>query len=44
MSRYWEVAPSSTRIVDDILALLRVLRLIVAADGCAVADNNLRSG
>ena len=44
MSQCWEVAPSSSRIVDDILALPRVLRLILSADGCAVAVDNLRSG
>ena len=44
MSRCWKVAPSRTRIVDNIVALPRVLRLIVAANGYAVADDNLRSG
>ena len=37
------MAPSSERIIDDVMALPHVLR-IVAAEGCVVADNDLRSG
>ena len=38
------MALSSERIIDDVMALPHVLRDIVAAEGCVVADNDLRSG
>ena len=44
LTRCWEIAPSSTRIVEDILGQELVLRNIVAAKGCVVADCNLRNG
>ena len=45
MTSCWEIAPSSTRIVEDILGLELVLRRnVVAANGCVVADCNLRNG
>ena len=44
LTRCWEIAPSSTRIVDNILGLELILRNIVAAKGCVVPDCNLRNG
>ena len=44
MSRCWEVAPSSERIVEDILKFDAVLEKIIEADGCMVADEFLRTG
>jgi hypothetical protein len=44
MERCWQVEPTSERIVEDILAFPRVLRLIISAKGCVVADDQLRSG
>lgn len=44
MERCWQVEPTSERIVEDILAFPRVLRLIINAKGCVVADDQLRSG
>ena len=38
------MAPSPDRIVDDVIDLQHVLRSIVEAEGCVVADNDLRSG
>ena len=44
LTRCWEMAPSSERIIDDVMALPHVLRNIVEAEGCVVADNDLCSG
>ena len=44
MKRCWEVAPSSERIVEDILKFEAVLDKIIAADGCMVEDEFLRTG
>lgn len=44
MSRCWTVAPTSERIVEDILAFPRVLQKIFDARGCVVPDLFLRSG
>ena len=44
MVRCWETEPTSDRIVDDILAFPRVLKQVVDAQGCVVADDKLRSG
>ncbi len=43
MTRCWQVEPTSDRIVEDILALLQVLERIIAARGCVVQDQFLRS-
>jgi hypothetical protein len=43
MTRCWEVDPSSERIVEDILALPRVLERVIAARGCCVQDEFLRT-
>jgi len=42
--RAWAVAPSSKRIVEDILALPRVLSKIIEYEGCVVPDEVLRHG
>ena len=42
-TRCWEMAPSSERIIDDVIAP-HVLRNMVKAEGCVVADNDIRSG
>lgn len=44
MFKCWTVAPTSKRIVEDIFALERVLRLIVDAKGCVVPDEATRNG
>jgi hypothetical protein len=44
MTRCWQVEPTSDRIVEDILALPGVLERIIAAKGCVVQDQFLRSG
>ena len=44
MARAWLVEPTSARIVEDIKALPRVLDVIIAAEGCVVKDEFLRTG
>ena len=44
LRRSWEVAPSSSRIVEDISNLATVLAAIIAADGAKVHDLFHRSG
>jgi hypothetical protein len=44
MKRAWMVAPSSQRIVDDITALPRVLKVLIDNEGTAVDDLATRSG
>jgi hypothetical protein len=44
MERCWQAEPTSERIVEDVLAFPRVLRVIIYAKGCVVADDQLRSG
>ena len=44
MSRCWEVAPSSARVIEDIEALPRVVEKILAYKGCVVPDEFLRDG
>ena len=44
MSRCWTVAPTSARIIEDIDALPGVLEKIIAANGCVVHDEFLRTG
>ena len=44
MTRCWQVEPTSDRIVEDIRALPEVLERIIAAKGCVVQDQFLRSG
>jgi hypothetical protein len=39
----WQVEPTSERIVEDVLALSRVLTKIIEANGCVVFDEFLRS-
>jgi hypothetical protein len=43
MSRCWEIAPCSERIVQDICKFQFVLEKIIEAKGCIVHDKNLRS-
>ena len=38
-----EVEPTCERVAEDILAFPRILRLIINAKGCVVADDQLRS-
>jgi hypothetical protein len=40
----WQVEPTSERIVEDVLALPRVLTKIIEANGCVVFDEFLRTG
>ena len=40
----WTIAPTSERIIEDISAFPRVLGKIVAAEGCVVKDEFLRTG
>ena len=44
MERCWQMEPTSERVVEDILAFPRILRSIINAKGCVVADDQLRSG
>jgi hypothetical protein len=44
MERCWQVEPTPERVAEDILAFPRILRLIINAKGCVVADDQLRSG
>jgi hypothetical protein len=44
LSRCWQIAPSSERIVQDISKLKFVLQKIIEANGCVVRDEALRSG
>ena len=44
IERAWTVAPTSKRIVEDILALPRVLSKIIEYKGCVVPDEILRHG
>ena len=44
MRRTWEYSPSSERIIQDITALPRVLKVIIEAKGCVVHDEFFRSG
>jgi hypothetical protein len=44
MRRCWTLEPTSSRIVEDVVAFERVLRLIVEAKGCVVPDEATRSG
>ena len=44
MSRCWQVAPSSARVMEDIKALPRVIEKIIAYKGCCVPDEFLRDG
>ncbi len=44
MRRSWTLEPTSSRIVEDVLAFQRVLRLIVEAKGCVVPDEATRHG
>ena len=44
IERAWDVAPTSKRIVEDILALPRVLSKIIEYEGCVVPDEVLRHG
>lgn len=44
MERVWEIEPTSERIVEDILAYPMVLERIIAAKGCVVKDEFLRTG
>ena len=44
MRRCWTLEPTSSRIVEDVLAFVRVLRLIVEAKGCVVPDEATRHG
>ena len=43
MMRCWQVDPTSERILEDVLALPGVLKKIIAAKGCVVQDQYLRS-
>jgi len=44
IERAWDVAPTSKRIVEDILALPRVWSKIIEYKGCVVPDEVLRHG
>lgn len=44
LTRCWQVAPTSVQICADILGLPGVLRKIIAAEGCVVHDEFLRTG
>ncbi len=44
MRRAWAIEPTSERIVEDILALPRVLQIIIDRNGVVVPDLFLRSG
>jgi hypothetical protein len=44
MSRCWEIAPCSERIVQDISKFQFALEKIIEAKDCIVHDENLRSG
>ena len=44
LRRAWEMVPTSARIIEDIEAFPRVLRTILAARGCVVRDEFLRTG
>ena len=44
LTRCWDMALSSERIIDDVIALPHVLRNLVVTEGCVVADIDLRSG
>jgi hypothetical protein len=44
IERAWTVAPTSKRIVEDILVLPRVLSKIIEYKGCVVPDEVLRHG
>jgi hypothetical protein len=44
LERVWQVAPTSAQIVEDVMALPRVLQKIIDAKGCVVPDEFLRSG
>lgn len=44
LTRCWEIAPSSERIVQDISKFKFVLQKIINANGCVVRDEALRSG
>ena len=44
MARCWTVAPTSARVIEDIDAFPAVLDKVIAARGCVVHDEFLRSG
>jgi len=44
MTRCWSMEPTGERIVEDIIALPRVLDIIIANKGCVVKDEFLRTG
>ena len=44
LTRAWTIEPTSARIVEDVLALDRVLDVVIAANGCVVKDEFLRTG
>jgi hypothetical protein len=44
MKRCWQMKPTSARIVEDISDFDRVLQNIIAAKGCVVLDEFLRTG
>ena len=44
MTKCWEMEPTSERIVEDISSLEDTLQKIIAANGCIVSDEDLRSG
>ena len=44
ITRCWSMEPTGERIVEDILALPRLLDMIIANKGCVVKDEYLRTG
>ena len=44
MGRALVLEPTLTRIIEDIKALPQVLHVIIAAEGCVVKDEFLRTG
>jgi hypothetical protein len=44
MKKCWTMEPTSERITEDILGLKDTLLKIIAADGCLVKDEDVRSG
>ena len=42
IQRTWAVAPTMRRIIEDVMALPRVLEVIIAARGCVVQDEEFR--
>jgi hypothetical protein len=44
LQRCWTIAPTSEQIIEDIMGFRLILEKIVAAEGCVIADEYLRTG